>query len=60
MTMTEKPDWKMLDAFERGVDNGFFLGNYNDTIVWERPELRAAYDRGYEHGVWMYCEMENA
>ena len=60
MTMTEKPDWKMLDAFERGVDNGFFLGNYNDTIVWERPELRAAYDRGYEHGVWMYGERERA
>ena len=52
--MEQTPDWKMLDAFERGVDDGFFQGNYNDPYVGD--EMRAAYKRGYDHGVWMYCE----
>jgi hypothetical protein len=60
MNQDKKPDWKMLDAFQKGIDDGFFQGNHNDTIVWEREELRAAYDRGYDHGVWMYCEKEGA
>jgi hypothetical protein len=60
MNEAKKPDWKMLDAFQKGIDDGFFQGNYNDTLVWEREELRASYNRGYDHGVWMYCEKEGA
>lgn len=53
-------DWTIIHAYERGVDDGFFSGNSNDTYDGPRDELRAAYKRGYEHGVWMYCEREEA
>ena len=53
-------DWTIIHAYERGLDDGFFSGNSNDTYDGPRDELRAAYKRGYEHGVWMYCEREEA
>lgn len=45
---------EIILAYERGVDDGFFRGTENDPYVGD--ELRAAYKRGYDHGVWMYCE----
>ena len=45
---------EIILAYERGVDDGFFRGAENDPYVDD--ELRAAYKRGYDHGVWMYCE----
>lgn len=54
--MDEKIDWKIIHAFERGVDDGFFRGESNDTYLGPRDELRVAYKRGYDHGVWMYSE----
>ena len=53
-------DWTIIHAYERGVDDGFFSGNSNDTYTGPRDELRAAYQRGYDHGVWMYCERQAA
>jgi hypothetical protein len=43
-----------LYAYERGVDDGFFGGNDNNTF--STNEQRHAYKRGYDHGVWMYTE----
>jgi hypothetical protein len=45
---------EIILAYERGVDDGFFRGTENDPYVGD--ELRAAYKRGYDHGVWMHCE----
>ena len=56
MNQDKQVDWELIHAFERGIDDGFFSGNSNDTYVGPRDELRAAYKRGYDHGVWMYCE----
>jgi len=45
-----------LTAYERGVDDGFFRGSECwDTSDWT-DEIKDAYKRGYDHGVWMYCE----
>ena len=41
-------------AYERGIDDGFFQG------IGSAPEdelLRAAYDAGYYHGIWLYSAM---
>ena len=38
-------------AFQRGVDDGFFKGVDNAP---DDEAMRAAYNAGYEHGVWMY------
>jgi hypothetical protein len=49
---------KLLHAFERGIDDGFFRGaECWDSSKWGDFE-RASYKRGYDHGVWMYCEQE--
>lgn len=40
-------------AYEQGLDDGFFEGNATPP---EDPIERAFYKRGYEHGVWMFCE----
>ena len=53
---TKKEFWNIVHAFERGVDDGFFKGVRDDTYLGPNDELREAYDRGYDHGVWMYCE----
>ena len=53
-------DWTIIHAYERGVDDGFFSGNSNDNYTGPRDELREAYKRGYDHGVWMYCERQAA
>jgi hypothetical protein len=45
---------EIISAYEQGVDDGFFRGIENDPYVGD--ELRAAYRRGYDHGVWMHCE----
>ena len=47
---------KLLHAFERGVDDGFFRGDTENRYLDSSDELRDAYQRGYDHGVWMYCE----
>ena len=49
-------DWTIIHAYERGLDDGFFQGERNDTYLGSRDELRVAYKRGYDHGVWMHCE----
>jgi len=56
MNQDKQVDWELIHAFERGIDDGFFSGNSNDTYEGPRDELRAAYNFGYDHGVWMYCE----
>jgi len=53
--MVNKETWSLIHAFERGVDDGFF------RVASCPPENksddeRSAYQRGYDHGVWMYCE----
>lgn len=48
-------DWKLIHAFERGLDDGFFRGESNPPLG-RSDEERAAYHRGYDHGVWMFCE----
>ena len=53
-------DYTIIHAYERGLDDGFFQGERNDTYLGPRDELRVAYERGYDHGVWMYCEREAA
>ena len=47
--------WRMVNAFERGLDDGFFQGIQNPPL--NRPDdEQGAYKRGYDHGVWLYCE----
>jgi hypothetical protein len=47
---------EILLAFERGIDNGFFRGDVTcETSDWSAEQL-VAYKRGYNHGVWLYCE----
>ncbi len=60
--MKTNHDWELIHAFERGIDDGFFRGERSDitALRWGRPELVVAYERGYEHGVFMYCEREEA
>jgi hypothetical protein len=41
----------MMDSF-RVSGNNNYLG--------PRDELRVAYKRGYDHGVWMHCEEPKA
>jgi hypothetical protein len=53
-------DFAVIHAFERGLDDGFFQGESNDTYLGPRDELRVAYKRGYDYGVWMYCERHAA
>ena len=48
-------DWKLIHAFERGVDDGFLRGE-EDPPLGRSDDERVAYKRGYDHGVWMYCE----
>lgn len=45
----------MVNAFERGIDDGFFQGIQNPLFDRSDDE-RVAYKRGYDHGVWLYCE----
>jgi hypothetical protein len=47
---------KLLQAFERGVDDGFFRGDTENRYLDSSDDLRDAYQRGYDHGVWMHCE----
>ena len=47
---------EILLAFERGIDDGFFRGDVTcETSDWSAEQV-AAYNRGYDHGVWLYCE----
>lgn len=47
---------EILLAFERGIDDGFFRGDCtHKTSDWSAEQV-AAYNRGYDHGVWLYCE----
>jgi hypothetical protein len=48
--------WDLLHAFERGVDDGFFRGDSENRYLGPSDEVRYAYQRGYDHGVWMYCD----
>lgn len=46
----------ILDAYAFGLDEGFELGvPWQDTSDWE-PEVILAYNRGFDHGVRLYCE----
>lgn len=46
----------ILNAYERGVDDGFFHGSEaGNTSDWT-DEMKDAYNQGYEHGVHMYAE----
>lgn len=47
---------QLLHAFERGIDDGFFRGDSENRYLGKSAELVDAYQRGYDHGVWMYCE----
>ena len=47
-----------LDAYARGVDYGALAGVAECPEDWSE-ELRAAYQRGYDHGVWLYCELRH-
>jgi len=51
---------KLLHAFERGIDDGFFRGDSENRYLGNSEELEDAYQRGYEHGVWMYCEANHS
>jgi len=48
-------NWRIVHAFERGIDDGFFHGTQNPPLG-QSDEERVAYKRGYDHGVWLYCE----
>jgi hypothetical protein len=49
-------DWTMLHAYERGLDDGLLRGERENMPLGKSDEERAAYQRGYDHGVWLYCE----
>jgi hypothetical protein len=45
---------RLFQRMSKVLMMGFFRGIENDPYVGD--ELRAAYKRGYDHGVWMHCE----
>ena len=47
---------ELLNAYERGINDGFFEGNMQELGEGVSDECRVAYIRGYAHGVWMYSE----
>lgn len=52
----------LLDAYEMGVDDGLLNGSecaLAEGHVPDADELRAAYRRGYDHGVALYCEINH-
>lgn len=54
---------KILFAYEQGIDDGFFIGSETRIIDDWSDEARAAYRRGYDHGVFLYTttlEQEHA
>ena len=46
----------ILNAYERGLDDGFFRGERGSESLDKSDDERVAYERGYDHGVWMYTE----
>jgi hypothetical protein len=58
MNQDKQVDWGLIHAFKQGIDDGFFKGERSDmtALRWGRAELVAAYEQGYDHGVWLYCE----
>ena len=48
-------NWRMVNAFERGINDGFFQGTQNPPLDRSDDE-QAAYKRGYDRGLWLYCE----
>jgi hypothetical protein len=48
---------EILSAYERGVDDGFFRGERVNISLNKSDDERVAYKCGYDHGVWMHCEM---
>lgn len=49
-------NWKIIHAYESGLDDGFFKGERENWPLGGSDEERIAYERGYDHGVWLYCE----
>lgn len=52
----------LLDAYGMGVDDGLLNGSecaLTEGHVPDTDELRAAYRRGYDHGVALYCEINH-
>jgi len=47
---------QLLHAYERGIDDGFFRGDSENRYLGKSEELMDAYQRGYEHGLWMHQE----
>ena len=47
---------QLLHAFERGIDDGFFRDDSENRYLGKSDELADAYQRGYDHGLWMYRE----
>jgi len=57
--MTTKPN-DLLDAYEMGVDDGLLNGSECALAEGHVPDvMRAAYKRGYDHGVALYCEINH-
>lgn len=55
-------DQKLLDAYEMGIDDGLLNGTQCAIAERRIPNtdaLRAAYKRGYDHGVALYCEINH-
>ena len=49
----------ILDAYAFGLDEGFQHGvPWQDTSTWPHENI-LAYNRGFEHGVRLYCEVES-
>ena len=47
-------DFDELKAYAHGVLDGFNNGSEDNT--YDLPNLRYAYAKGYEYGVFLYCE----
>jgi hypothetical protein len=47
---------EILSAYERGVYDGVFRGTESYDLEGLPDDERVAYKRGYDHGVWMYCQ----
>ena len=54
--MIDKHIWDFIHAFEQGIDDGFLTGHRANPYMGSNDAVRQAYERGYDHGVWLYSE----
>jgi len=59
MTECLKSATEIINAYARGVEAGFYVGECAEPPEWMSDSGRFAYTQGYDQGVSMYCSTED-